>query len=166
MQYTHLGRTGLQVSRLCLGTMNFGPQTSEADSFAIMDRALALEPRLIIADEPVSALDMSTQSQVVNLLLDLQERLGVAYLFISHNLAVVEHMSDRIAVMHQGKVVEYAPVEEIFRAPKQEYTRTLIDSVPYIPRPGGRHVRQPRLTSTSPVSANTPPPPLGEHAAG
>jgi len=79
------------------------------------------------------------------LLQDLQARLGLAYLFISHNLAVVEHMSDRLAVMHQGKLVEYGPVEQIFRSPKEEYTRTLIASVPYIPRPGGQHVRQPRL---------------------
>ena len=108
-------------------------------------RALALNPKLLICDEAVSALDVSIQAQILRLLQDLQAQLGLAYLFVSHNLAVVEHMSDRLAVMHQGKLVEYGPVEEIFAAPKQEYTRTLIDSVPYIPRAGGRHIRQPKL---------------------
>jgi peptide/nickel transport system ATP-binding protein len=112
-------------------------------------RALALNPKLLICDEAVSALDVSIQAQILRLLQDLQQQFGLAYLFISHNLAVVEHMSDRIAVMYQGKLVEYAPVEEIFASPKQEYTRTLIDSVPYIPRPGGKRVRQPRVTDPS-----------------
>jgi ABC-type oligopeptide transport system ATPase subunit len=109
-------------------------------------RALALSPKLLICDEAVSALDVSIQAQILRLLQDLQAQLGLAYLFISHNLAVVEHMSDRIAVMYQGQVVEYATAEEIFRAPKQAYTRTLIESVPYIPRPGGERVRQPRVS--------------------
>ncbi len=108
-------------------------------------RALALNPKLLICDEAVSALDVSIQAQILRLLQDLQAQLGLAYLFISHDLAVVEHMSDCLAVMNQGKLVEYGPVEEIFKAPKQEYTRTLIESVPYIPRPGGRTVRQPML---------------------
>jgi len=108
-------------------------------------RALALNPKLLICDEAVSALDVSIQAQILRLLLDLQERLGLAYLFISHNLAVVEHVSDNIAVMYQGKVVEYAPTEELFAAPREAYTRALIDSVPYIPRPGGKRVRQPRV---------------------
>lgn len=112
-------------------------------------RALAVNPKLLICDEAVSALDVSIQAQILRLLQDLQNQLGLAYLFISHNLAVVEHMSDRIAVMYQGKLVEYAPVEEIFHSPKQEYTRTLIESVPYIPRPGGKRVRQPRLETTT-----------------
>ena len=112
-------------------------------------RALALNPKLLICDEAVSALDVSIQAQILRLLQDLQKQLGLSYLFISHNLAVVEHMSDTIAVMYQGKVVEYAPTEEIFRSPKQEYTRMLIDSVPYIPRPGGKRVRQPQLAATS-----------------
>ncbi len=108
-------------------------------------RALALNPKVLICDEAVSALDVSIQAQILRLLQDLQAQFGLAYLFVSHNLAVVEHMSDQLAVMHQGKLVEYGPVEEIFAAPKQEYTRTLIDSVPYIPRPGGRHIQQPSL---------------------
>jgi peptide/nickel transport system ATP-binding protein len=127
-------------------------------------RALALNPKLLICDEAVSALDVSIQAQILRLLQDLQAQLGLAYLFISHNLAVVEHMSDQIAVMYEGKVVEYAPVEEIFRAPKQAYTRTLIESVPYIPRPGGRRVYQPRVSSTA--TADLQPSALSDTAAG
>ena len=112
-------------------------------------RALALNPKLLICDEAVSALDVSIQAQILRLLQDLQEHLGLAYLFISHNLAVVEHMSDRIAVMSQGKVVEYAETEALFRSPREAYTRTLIDSVPYIPRAGGKRVRQPRVESAT-----------------
>jgi ABC-type dipeptide/oligopeptide/nickel transport system ATPase component len=93
----------------------------------------------------------------------IETRLSV---FISHNLAVVEHMSDQIAVMHQGKVVEYGPVEEIFRAPKQAYTRTLIASAPYIPRPGGRHIRQPQLASPTSAVADLRPPSTSETVAG
>ena len=112
-------------------------------------RALALNPKLLICDEAVSALDVSIQAQILRLLQDLQEQLGLAYLFISHNLAVVEHMSDRIAVMSQGKVVEYAETEALFESPREEYTRTLINSVPYIPRPGGKSVRQPKVGDAS-----------------
>jgi ABC-type oligopeptide transport system ATPase subunit len=112
-------------------------------------RALTLNPKLLICDEAVSALDVSIQAQILRLLQDLQAQFGLAYLFISHNLAVVEHMSDWIAVMYEGKLVEYAPVKEIFASPKQEYTRTLIESVPYIPRPGGKRVRQPPVTDPS-----------------
>lgn len=108
-------------------------------------RALALNPKLLICDEAVSALDVSIQAQILRLLQDLQKQLGLAYLFISHNLAVVEHMSDQIAVMYHGKVVEYDTVEEIFRAPKQEYTRNLIDSVPKIPRSDTMRFKRPRL---------------------
>jgi ABC-type oligopeptide transport system ATPase subunit len=129
-------------------------------------RALALNPKLLICDEAVSALDVSIQAQILRLLQDLQQQFGLAYLFISHNLAVVEHMSDRIAVMYQGKLVEYGPVEEIFRAPKQEYTRTLIESVPYIPRLGGRHVRQPRLAPPTTAVASFGPPSTSETVAG
>ncbi|WP_054533795.1 ATP-binding cassette domain-containing protein [Herpetosiphon geysericola] len=108
-------------------------------------RALALNPKLLICDEAVSALDVSIQAQILRLLQDLQKQLGLAYLFISHNLAVVEHMSDQIAVMYHGKVVEYNTAEEIFRAPKQEYTRNLIDSVPKIPRSDTMRFKRPRL---------------------
>jgi ABC-type oligopeptide transport system ATPase subunit len=121
-------------------------------------RALTLNPKLLICDEAVSALDVSIQAQILRLLQDLQQQLGLAYLFISHNLAVVEHMSDTIAVMYQGRVIEYGTVEEIFRAPKQEYTRILIESVPYIPRPGGRTVVQPGLPpALAPLRDDQPP---------
>lgn len=100
-------------------------------------RALATNPELIIADEAVSALDVSIQAQTLNLLQDLQEQLDLTYIFIAHDLAVVEHVCDRIAVMYLGQVVELSTTEELFRAPKHPYTRALLEAVP-IPDPRAR----------------------------
>jgi oligopeptide transport system ATP-binding protein len=142
MKASHLNRyphefSGGQKQRICIA------------------RALALEPSLIIADEPVSALDVSIQAQILNLMKDLQEKFNLTYLFISHDLSVIEHLCDRIAVMYLGKIVEIAPREQLYANPQHPYTQALIAAIPRIGE--GKKKMRKSLSGEVPSPINPPP---------
>jgi peptide/nickel transport system ATP-binding protein/oligopeptide transport system ATP-binding protein len=118
-------------------------------------RAVAVEPKLIICDEPVSALDVSIRSQILNLLRDLQDRLGLAYIFVSHDLAVVKHIADRVAVMNLGGIVETADTQALFASPRHPYSRALLSAIP-VPKPQAKRSRL-LLQGEMPSALNPPP---------